>query len=179
MSSVFGKNIKISIFGQSHSEAIGVVIDGFPAGMKIDEEHLLSFMARRAPGSGRHATARRESDTPRFISGVVDGVTCGAPICAVIENNDTRSKDYEKLRDVPRPSHADFAAYVKYGKHHDIRGGGHFSGRLTAPLCIAGAICMQYLKEQGVKIAAHAYSIAGIYDDAFDAPSPQIVKIFS
>ena len=177
MSSVFGERLKISIFGQSHSEAIGVVIDGLPAGMRIDEECLLSFMARRAPGTGAHATARKEADRPHFISGVADGFTCGVPICAIIENKDTRSGDYDKIRDVPRPSHADFAAYAKYGAHHDIRGGGHFSGRLTAPLCIAGALCMQYLESRGVYISAHAYSIADVYDDAFDALSPQISEI--
>ncbi len=178
MSSVFGKNLKISIFGQSHSEAIGVVIDGFPAGMRVDFERLYAFMSRRAPGSGRHTTPRKEADTPRFLSGLADGVTCGAPICAIIENGDTRSGDYEKLRRLPRPSHSDFSAYAKYGEHHDIRGGGHFSGRLTAPLCIAGALCLQYLESRGINIGAHAAAIAGVWDDAFDPVSPQTDKIF-
>ena len=136
MPSIYGEKIHVSIFGQSHSAAIGVVIDGLPAGVKIDMTELGRFMARRAPGQGKYATARKEADLPEFVSGVVDDVTCGAPVCALIRNTDTRSGDYANLRDVPRPSHADYPAYVKFGAAHDIRGGGHFSGRLTAPLCI-------------------------------------------
>ncbi len=177
MASVFGERLKISIFGQSHSEAIGVVIDGFPAGFKIDEEKLCGFLSRRAPGSGAHTTPRKEGDMPRFISGIVNGVTCGSPICAIIENTNTRSKDYEALRDVPRPGHADFTAFVKYGTSHDIRGGGHFSGRLTACLCIAGGICLQYLEERGIKIGAHISEIAGISDDSFNPVSPELEKV--
>ncbi len=177
MASLFGDKLKVSIFGQSHSEAIGVVIDGFPAGFEIDIEKLSGFLARRAPGSGAHTTSRKEEDLPRFISGVVDGKTTGSPICAVIENANTRSKDYDNLRDVPRPGHADFTAYVKYGTSHDIRGGGHFSGRLTAPLCIAGGICLQYLESRGIKIAAHVAEIAGVCDTPFDAVSPGLDKV--
>lgn len=177
MASLIGDKLKVSIFGQSHSEAIGVVIDGIPAGFRIDMEKLASFLARRAPGSGAHTTSRKEEDLPRFISGVVDGVTCGSPICAIIENTNTRSKDYSNLRDVPRPGHADFTAYVKYGMYHDIRGGGHFSGRLTAPLCIAGGICLQYLESRGIKIAAHVAEIAGVCDTPFDAVSPELDKV--
>lgn len=177
MSSVFGERLKISIFGESHSEAIGVCIDGFPAGFHIDEEKLLSFLSRRAPGSGAHTTPRKEADAPRFISGVVNGVTCGSPICAIIENTNTRSKDYEALRDVPRPGHADYTAFVKYGNAHDIRGGGHFSGRLTACLCIAGGICLQYLEEKGIRIGAHVSSIAGVSDDSFSPVAPELDKV--
>lgn len=177
MASQIGEKLRISIFGESHSEAIGVVMDGLPAGLKIDMEKLSAFLARRAPGSGSHATARKESDAPRFLSGVVGGVTCGSPVCAIIENNNTRSKDYEALRDIPRPGHADFAAYIKYGTAHDIRGGGHFSGRLTAPLCIAGGICLQLLEERGIKIAAHASEIAGVRDKFFDPVSPELSEI--
>lgn len=177
MASQIGEKLKISIFGQSHSEAIGVVIDGLPAGIRIDMEKLSAFLARRAPGSGAHATARVEADAPKFLSGVVNGVTCGCPICAIIENNNTRSKDYEALRDIPRPGHADFAAYVKYGTAHDIRGGGHFSGRLTAPLCIAGGICLQILEEKGIRIGAHASEIAGVSDRRFDPVSPELSMI--
>lgn len=177
MSSVFGNNLKLSIFGQSHSEAIGMVLDGFPAGFEIDIKKLSDFLARRAPGSGAHTTSRKEEDLPRFISGVVDGKTTGSPICAIIENTNTRSKDYDNLRDVPRPGHADFTAYVKYGTSHDIRGGGHFSGRLTAPLCIAGGICLQYLESRGIKIAAHVAEIAGVCDTPFDAVSPELDKV--
>ncbi len=177
MSSVIGEKLKISIFGQSHSEAIGVVIDGLPAGIRIDEEALAAFMARRAPGKGAHTTSRSEGDSPRFVSGIVDGFTCGSPVCAIIENTNTRSKDYSNLRETPRPGHADFTAFVKYGAFHDIRGGGHFSGRLTACLCIAGGICLQYLKERGIGIAAHALEIAGVSDRAFSPVSPELGSV--
>ncbi len=161
MSSTFGKNIKISIWGQSHSEAIGITVDGLPAGIEINETELLAFMARRAPGQGAHTTARKEADTPVFLSGVVGGITCGAPLTAMIKNSDTRSKDYGNIIDTPRPGHADFTANVKYGGHQDVRGGGHFSGRLTAPLCIAGAICIGELKKLGITIKANIVSIGG------------------
>ena len=136
MSSVIGRKLKISIFGQSHAEAIGVVIDGFPAGFAVDLEALSSFMARRAPSGAAFATARNEADAVEFVSGLVDGVTCGAPICAMIRNTDTRSKDYSKLKAQPRPSHADYAAELRYGGAQDIRGGGHFSAPLSS-----GAVC--------------------------------------
>ncbi len=177
MSSVFGENFKISIFGQSHSEAIGVVIDGFPADFRIDMEELSAFMARRAPGKGAHTTARCEKDVPEFLSGVVDGVTTGAPICAIIKNTNTHSEDYSNLRDVPRPGHSDFAAYMKYGTAHDIRGGGQFSGRLTAPLCIAGAISLQYLAKRGIKIAAHTASIGDVNDRLFNSVAPELSEV--
>ena len=157
--STFGKNVKVTIFGQSHSEAIGVTIDGLPAGFSVDLDELSAFLQRRAPGQGSHTTKRREPDVPQFLCGIVDGITCGAPITAIIRNTDTRSADYDKLRDVPRPSHADYTAYVKYGKYHDIRGGGAFSGRLTAPLCIAGGLCLQLLKSKGVSISARIAQI--------------------
>ncbi len=162
MSSTFGKNIKISIWGQSHSEAIGVTVDGLPSGFKIDMEKLGEFLARRAPGQGKHTTARKESDTPEFLSGLVDGVTCGAPLSALIRNTDCRSGDYAAIADVPRPGHADYTAHIKYGGHQDVRGGGHFSGRLTAPLCIAGGICIQLLEKLGIKLSAKINSIGGV-----------------
>ena len=168
MASTFGQNIKISIFGQSHSEAIGIVIDGLPAGQRIDLEKLYAFMERRAPGRNEYSTKRFEPDVPEFLSGLVNGVICGAPLCALIHNRDTRSQDYDGICDVPRPGHADYTAYVKYGGHNDIRGGGHFSGRLTAPLCIAGAICMQILEHKGIEVGAHIAAIGGIADIAFD-----------
>ncbi len=177
MNSTFGNKLRISIFGQSHSEAIGVVIDGLPAGIKIDMEKLSAFLSRRAPGKGEHTTARREADLPRFVSGLVNDTTCGSPVCAIIENTNVRSGDYENLRDVPRPGHADFTAYMKYGSDHDIRGGGHFSGRLTAPLCIAGGICMQYLENQGIKIGAHVLSIGGVRDAQFDGIKPELSEV--
>lgn len=173
MSSTFGTKLKISIFGQSHAEAIGVVIDGFPAGFKIDFAALQAFLARRAPGNAAFATKRKEADLPHFLTGVVDGVTCGAPICAIIQNTNTRSGDYSNLLDCPRPSHADYPAQVKYHGFQDVRGGGHFSGRLTAPLCIAGGLCLQYLETQDISIGAHIASIAGIADDSFMQQPPQ------
>ena len=168
MASIYGNNIKISIFGQSHSEAIGVVIDGLPPGFAIDFDKLVAFMQRRAPGRNEYSTKRKEADVPEFLSGLnADGVTCGAPLCAIIRNTDTRSQDYDKLRDVPRPGHADYTAYVKYGGHHDIRGGGHFSGRLTAPLCVAGGICLQLLEREGIEIGAHIASVGGNSDNPY------------
>lgn len=168
MSSEFGNKLKISIFGQSHSQAVGVVIDGLPAGIKLDTEKIARFMERRVPGRNKTSTARQETDAVSFVSGLYNGFTCGAPLCAMIENNDTRPQDYLKTADIPRPSHADFTSDIKYGGFQDIRGGGHFSGRLTAPLCIAGAVCMQLLEEKGIKIKAHIYSIKGIMDAPFD-----------
>lgn len=164
----YGNNIKIQVFGQSHSEAIGIVIDGFPAGVKVDQERLAAFMARRAPGRNAFSTTRKEADHPEFVSGVCGGVTTGAPICAMIRNTNTRSSDYDKLRDIPRPSHADLAAFCKYGNDRDHRGGGEFSGRLTAPLCIAGFLCMEFLRKRGILIGAHIASVGTIRDDLFD-----------
>ena len=169
MSCVYGKNIKISIFGQSHSPAIGVSIDGLPAGFPIDFDELNTFMQRRMPGATAYATKRREPDELDFLSGLVNGVTCGAPLAVVIRNTDVRSSDYDELWDIPRPSHADYTAYIKYGKARDLRGGGSFSGRLTAPLCAAGGICLQLLRREGIQIAAHIAQIGSITDQAFDS----------
>ena len=169
MASDFGKKVRISIFGQSHSEAIGVVIDGLPVGEEIDLNEVEKFMKRRAPGQNAWSTPRKEADMPRVVSGLFEGKTCGAPICAIIENTNTRSKDYDKLKDLPRPGHADFAAWVKYDGYNDHRGGGHFSGRLTAPLCFAGAVCKQILERQGIHVGAHILSIKGVKDISFDA----------
>lgn len=169
MSCNFGEKIKITIFGQSHSDAIGVVVDGLPAGKKLDMERIYEFMARRAPGKNKFSTQRKEGDVPEILSGVVDGVTCGAPLCAVIRNGDTRSKDYENLRTVPRPGHADFTAFFKHNGFNDVRGGGNFSGRMTAPLCFAGAVCMQFLEDKGIKIGAHIEKIAGVSDKRYDS----------
>lgn len=173
MSNTLGDKIRCTVFGQSHSEAIGIIIEGVPAGIALDMDFINKFMARRAPGKGKHTTSRKEADIPKIISGVVDGVTCGAPVCAIIENGDTRSADYDDLKKIPRPGHADFAAYTKFEGHNDIRGGGQFSGRLTAPLCFAGALCMQILSERGIRIAAHIYEIAGIKDTPCDPIEPQ------
>ena len=167
MSSNYGKNVKISIFGQSHSAAIGVVLDGVPAGFSVDMEKLQSFLDRRAPGRSPYSTPRKEADRPEFLSGLVGNVTCGAPICAVIRNTNTRSQDYDNLRDVPRPGHADYTAHVKYGGHEDVSGGGHFSGRLTAPLCIAGGILLQLLEQDGIVVRAEIKEIGGSAEDPF------------
>ena len=168
MSSSFGDRIMVQIFGQSHSEMLGVVMDGLPAGFEIDSEKIQSFLDRRKGGQNVYSTKRSESDMPRIVSGVVDGKTCGAPLCAVFENRDVKSADYEQLRDVPRPSHADLNAFVKYSGANDIRGGGHFSGRLTLPLCFAGAVCIQILEKWGIKIGAHIQQISDICDTRYD-----------
>lgn len=168
MSSTFGDKIKISVFGESHGNGIGVVIDGLPAGEKIDLDKVYAQMARRAPGRDKTATARKESDIPNILSGMLGDTLTGAPLCAVIENTNTRSADYGNLLTAPRPGHSDYAAYVKYSGANDIRGGGHFSGRITAPIVFAGAVCRQLLEKKGVKIAAHIKSIGGVNDDSFD-----------
>ncbi|MFH1512794.1 MAG: chorismate synthase [Bacillota bacterium] len=164
----YGKHLQITIFGQSHAPAIGVVIDGFPAGFAVDMEALQRFLNRRAPGGAAYGTKRKEADIPEFLSGLKNGKTCGAPIAAVIRNTDAKSSDYEALRDIPRPSHADYPAYVRFGGHNDIAGGGQFSGRLTAPLCIVGGLCLQLLKHQGIHIAAHILSIGSVDDLPYD-----------
>lgn len=168
MSSVYGNRLTVSIFGQSHSPAIGVTIDGIPAGFSIDFKELDRFLARRAPGNNAFSTARKEADKPEFLSGLVGNVTCGAPLTAIIRNTNTRSGDYDNLRDLPRPGHADLTAQIKYGGFQDVAGGGHFSGRLTAPLCIAGGICLQLLKDRGIFVSAHIASIGAIPDRRFD-----------
>lgn len=177
MSSTYGEKLKLSIFGQSHGPAIGMTLDGIPAGLPVDFEALQTFMARRAPGQGSFATARKEADQPEFLSGLVDGFTCGAPLSAIIRNTNTRSDDYSNLKDCPRPGHADFPAQIKYKGFQDVAGGGHFSGRLTAPLCIAGGLCKQWLEAKGIQIGAHIRSIAGIADTAFDWISPDLTAV--
>lgn len=155
MASMCGDSLRISIFGQSHSPAIGCSIDGLPAGIPIDLDRLQAFLNRRAPGSSDTSTTRREADAVEFIAGITEGHTNGAPIAVIIRNRDMRSSDYSELRRVPRPGHADWTAAIKYGEHRDVAGGGHFSGRLTAPLCVAGGIALQALEARGIKIAAH------------------------
>ena len=177
MSSTYGENLKLSIFGQSHGPAIGMTLDGIPAGLPVDFEKLQAFLNRRAPGQNNYSTPRREADKPEFLSGIVDGFTCGAPIAAVIHNTNTRSKDYSSLKDCPRPGHADYTAHVKYHGFQDVAGGGHFSGRLTAPLCIAGGLCKQWLETSGIRIAAHIAWIYGIDDNRFDPVNPQLDMI--
>ncbi len=165
----YGKRIKLDIYGGSHDEKIGMVLSGIPAGEVIDLDALRAFMARRAPGNDPYSTSRKEPDEPVFLSGLDGNVTTGEDIEAVIYNQNQRSGDYSSLKDTPRPSHADFAAIMKYGESVDLRGGGHFSGRLTAPMCIAGGICLQILARCSIYIGAHIYSVGTIYDRAFDA----------
>lgn len=155
MASVYGDAVRVSIFGQSHSPAIGCSVDGLPAGIPIDLVRLQTFLDRRAPGRDDTATSRRETDVIEFIAGITEGHTNGSPIAAIIRNRDTRSSDYSELRRIPRPGHADLTASIKYGEYRDVAGGGHFSGRLTAPLCIAGGIALQILESRGIRIAAH------------------------
>ena len=167
MSSIFsGTALRLSVFGQSHSEAIGMTLDGLPAGIPVDPDELLGFLNRRAPGQNDWSTPRREEDRPEFLCGLKDGRTCGAPLTAVIRNHNTRGKDYEQLRILPRPGHADYTAQVKYGGFQDYQGGGHFSGRLTAPLCVAGGILLQMLKRQGITVQARVLRIADVEDES-------------
>lgn len=168
MSSTYGDKIKISVFGESHGNGIGVVIDGLPAGVKIDMDRVLVQMARRAPGKDKTATPRLEKDFPNVLSGMLDNTLTGAPLCAVIENTNTRSGDYSNLLSCPRPGHSDYAAFVKYNGANDIKGGGHFSGRITAPIVFAGAVCRQILEQKGIKIAAHIASIGNVTDEYFN-----------
>ena len=177
MSSTYGENLKLSIFGQSHGPAIGMTLDGIPAGLPVDLDALQSFLNRRAPGQNDWSTPRREEDRPEFLSGLLDGYTCGAPIAAAIHNKNTRSGDYANLKDCPRPGHADYTAQIKYGGFQDAAGGGHFSGRLTAPLCIAGGLCKQWLEEMGIHVAARILAIAGVEDDPLDPLEPQLDRI--
>ncbi|MDR0897758.1 MAG: chorismate synthase [Oscillospiraceae bacterium] len=175
MSNQIGNRFRVLIYGQSHAPSIGCVIDGLPAGFRPDWDAVQAFMRRRAPGNSPLATARREADLPEILSGFNErGETCGAPLAMRIVNADPRSADYEQLRDVPRPGHADYPAHVKFDGHGDIRGGGQFSGRLTAPLCFAGALAMQLLEREGVRVCAHIARLAGIDDAQANAVSPNL-----
>lgn len=163
----YGNNIKLYIEGGSHDEKIEMLLKGFPEGLKIDEEFLSAFMKRRAPGQNEWSTKRKEADKPVFLSGIKDGVTTGEDIHAVIFNSNQHSSDYSDMGKIPRPSHADYPAIMKYGKNVDLRGGGHFSGRLTSLMCIAGALAIQYLREKGISVFAHIYSVGSINDTPF------------
>lgn len=169
MGSSWGNAVRMQVFGQSHSEAIGVVVDGLPAGEMVDLERLGAFMARRAPGQGAWATPRKEADAPQILAGLNDrGHTCGAPLALVIENTNTRSKDYSQIARNPRPGHADLTAQARWHGEQDVAGGGHFSGRLTACIAMAGAVCLQILERRGIRVGAHIARIAGIDDQRFD-----------
>ncbi len=167
MSGVWGEALKISIFGESHGEAIGIVIDGLPAGFEPDMQAVHSEMARRAPGTDELSTPRKEADEPQIVSGLLDGKTTGTPLCCLIRNTNTKSGDYEQLRRTVRPGHSDYGYFVKTQGNNDVRGGGHSSGRLTAPLVFCGALCKQLLAARGIEIGAHLYSLDGVKDRAF------------
>lgn len=172
MSSNIGNNLKVSVFGQSHGKAIGVTIDGLPSGEAVNADALQAFLDRRRPGTSELSTARNEADRPEFLSGITEDAdgnytTCGFPLTAVIKNKDQHSSDYTDLLNKPRPSHADYTAFLKYGESRDMRGGGHFSGRLTAPLCIAGGICLQMLERRGILIGAHLQQVGEVMDEPF------------
>ena len=168
MSGTFGKKLKISIFGESHGPAIGLLADGFPAGEKVDLEELSRFLARRSAVGKSYATGRKEADIPHFLSGFLNGRILSSPLCVMIENTAQHSSDYDNLRDIPRHGHADYTAYCRHGRDVDLRGGGHYSGRLTAPLCVAGGIAIQILHRRGIEVFAHIHSLHGITDMPFD-----------
>lgn len=182
MASSFGTALRVTIFGQSHSPAIGCVVEGLPAGFVPDMDALRTFMARRAPGQASWTTPRKEADEPKVLSGLNQrGETCGAPLAIIIENTNTRSGDYDDVLHLPRPGHADFTAQAKWQGHQDVPGGGHFSGRLTAPLCAAGGIALQILAARGVRVGAHILQVGDVFDEAFcaalcDADSARALK---
>ena len=168
MSSTWKNNIEITIFGESHGKAIGIVLGNLPSGIKIDFDAVAKEMKRRAPGQDKMSTSRKEADQVEIISGIQDGITTGAPLCGMIYNSDQHSKDYSLLKEKMRPGHSDYPAFVKYKGFNDVRGGGHFSGRITAPIVFAGAIAKQILMQKGIYIGAHILSIKNIYDENFD-----------
>ena len=167
MSSEFGRVLRVSVFGTSHGPEIGVTVSGLPAGEAVDQAELQVFMDRRRPGKTPLSTARQEGDVPLFLSGLANGVTSGTPLRAIIKNTDRRSSDYAALADTPRPGHADYTAHVKWGGQADLRGGGPFSGRLTAPMCIAGGIAKQILARRGIHVGAHLAAVGGVKDSPF------------
>jgi len=160
--------MRATVFGESHGSAVGVLVEGVPPGLALDMGRIAFEMARRSPGGGGLSTGRREQDKPDIISGLHDGRTTGAPLCAIIQNGDARPADYEKLKRLPRPGHADYAAFVRYGGHNDVRGGGHFSGRLTAPLVFAGAVAKQFLALREIFVGGQLLSVADVRGAGFD-----------
>lgn len=168
MSSTWGDNIKLSLFGESHGSAIGINIDGLPSGIALDLEDINFEMRRRAPGRDKLSTSRVEKDEFEILSGYFNGKTTGTPLCMVIKNTNTKSRDYDKTKDLMRPGHADFTGIRKYLGHNDYRGGGHFSGRMTAPICFAGAIARQILQLQGIVVGSHIKSIGDVEDSSFN-----------
>lgn len=168
MSGIWGNSIKYSIFGESHGKAIGITIDGLPAGTTLDLGFIESEMLRRAPGRNEFSTKRKESDSFEILSGFFNNHTTGTPLCTLIYNNEIHSQDYDKLKETMRPGHADFTGYIKYSGFNDYRGGGHFSGRLTAPIVFAGAVAKQILLQKNIVIGSHIYRIGDVCDSPFD-----------
>lgn len=175
MISSYGDNLKLTVFGTSHGLEIGMTLNGIPAGNAVDFDKLQTFLNRRAPGQTPWSTARKEKDIPHFLSGLTDSVTNGETIHAVIYNENFRKSDYEDLKYIPRPGHADYTAWVKYGLDFDMSGGGPFSGRLTAPMCIAGGLCKQWLEEMGIQIHAQILQIGCIHKSACDSFETEIL----
>ena len=171
MSNTIGTRLKLTVFGESHGPAVGMTLEGFPAGFEPDLAELQAFLNRRAPSASVFSTSRREADAPEFLSGLHDGRTCGDALTAIIRNTNARRADYANF--LPRPSHADYPAFVKYGGAMDLSGGGCYSGRLTAPICIAGGLCKQYLRRQGVEVLAHIFNIGAQRDEPYDPLAPQ------
>ncbi|MBR1862946.1 MAG: chorismate synthase [Ruminococcus sp.] len=168
MSSTWKNNISFTVFGESHGPGIGVCMDNVPPGETIDVDKIYQFMARRAPKKDGTTTMRSEKDIPQVISGLYNGKTTGTPLVAMIANNDQHSQDYSQLSRLARPGHADYTGALRYRGFNDVRGGGHFSGRLTAPLCFAGAVAAQILEKRGIYVGAHIAEIHGITDKSFD-----------
>lgn len=177
MQSTYGENLKLTIFGASHAPEIGMTLKGIPAGLSVDLDKLQQFLNRRAPGQNEWSTARKEADIPHFLSGLTDGRTNGETIHAVIYNENVKKSDYDDLKYIPRPGHADFAAWMKYGLDFDMSGGGPFSGRMTAPMCIAGGLCKQWLEEMDIRIGAHILHISGYVGERFDPIEPELDSI--
>jgi chorismate synthase len=162
MSNSFGKLFTITSFGESHGRCVGVIIDGCPAGLPLTEQDIQKEVDRRRPGTGIASTARAEEDKVEILSGTFNELTTGAPICLLIWNRDVDSSEYEKIRSLPRPGHADYTAFVKYGGFNDFRGGGRFSGRITAGFVMAGAVAKKLVRKIGVEILAHTIEIGGV-----------------
>ena len=174
MSSSYGESLKLSIFGTSHGAEIGMNLSGIPAGLPVDIQKLHAFLDRRAPGRNSWSSTRKEADLPQFQAGISQGNTNGETIIATIQNQNMRSTDYDSIKHIPRPGHADFTAWMKYGMDYDMTGGGAFSGRMTAPLCIAGGLCKQWLEHRGIRIGAHIAWIHNIDDNRFDPLCPNL-----
>ena len=175
MQSVIGNSIKLSLFGESHGNMIGVVIDGLAPGIKLDTKFIQEQLDKRKP-KGKISTQRHEEDDFKIVSGYFNGYTTGTPLCIMIENKAQKSKDYEKTRDLMRPSHADYTAEKKYLGYQDFRGGGHFSGRITAPLVAVGAICIQILREKGIVLGTHILKCKDEEDRNFSLDGEELKK---